>query len=118
MCDKMLSCGQILIILQSGILNVSMRTVSGTVVVSLSNANLCPILPSVNYEINNYKAFAKKTKLLRKSFTTSNEQDFDLKYYSRRWIEQLEAKEGGGERRTRLGHQYVAESAGVPLPNN
>ena len=113
MCDKMLSCGQILIILQSGILNVSMRMVSATVVVSLSNANLCPILPSVHYEINK-----KKTKLWRKSFATSDEQDFDLKYYSRRWIEQLEAKEGGGERRTRLGHQYVAESAGVPLPNN
>lgn len=74
------------------------------------------MLPSVNYEINNYKTFAKKTKLLRKSFTTSDEQDFGLKYYSRRWIQQLEAKEG--ERRTRLGHQDVAESAGVPLPNN
>ena len=83
--------------------------VSGTVVVSLPNANLFPILPSVNYEINNNKAFAKKTKLLRKSFMTSDEA-FDLETYSRRWIQQLEAKEG--ERSAILGHQDVAESAG------
>ena len=86
-----------------------MRMVSGTVVVSLPNANLFPILPSVNYEINNNKAFAKKTKLLRKSFMTFD-QAFDSEIYSRRLIQQLEAKEG--ERRAILGHQDVAECAG------
>ena len=46
------------------------------------------ILPSVNYEINNYKAVAKKTKLLRDCFTTSDEA-FGLvivENYTRSWI--------------------------------
>ena len=45
------------------------------------------ILPSVNYEINNYKAVTKKTKLLRDCFTTSDEA-FGLaivENYTRSW---------------------------------
>ena len=75
------------------------------------------ILPSVNYEINNYKAIAKKTKLLRHCFTTTDEA-FGLvvvENYSRSWIRQLEAKEVS--RRARQGLQVLPEGE-VSLPGD
>ena len=75
------------------------------------------ILPSVNYEINNYKAVAKKTKLLRDCFTTSDEA-FGLaivENYTRSWIRQFQAKES--ERKARLGQPGEFESI-VPRPDN
>ena len=53
------------------------------------------ILPSVNYDMNDYGPVAKKNKLLQDCFTASDEAYalIMIQNYTQRWIRQIQAKE-------------------------